>query len=140
MAKIKSEFKLPKPRIVENEYYWVPIVRVGRVVPFGYEQDPYDEDILIPVPEELDLLELAKKHLKNYSYRDVANWLSEESGRYITHAGLRSRIKSEQKRKREAANYYELAKRYKEAMDKAKKIEERCLGRKQYRTGETEGS
>ena len=39
---------------------WYPVVRVGRHVPFGYKQDENDEDLLIPIPEELELLEKAK--------------------------------------------------------------------------------
>jgi len=50
------------------------------------------------------LLEKAKKYLRQYSYRDVAAWLSEQSDRYISHVGLMKRVKIEQKRKREAAN------------------------------------
>lgn len=128
MAKIKTEWKLPKPEFNGKEYEWKPVVRVGRVIPFGYKQSEEDKDILLPIPEELELLEQAKKHLKQYSYRDVANWLSEESGRYISHVGLYSRIKIEQKRKREAGKQRYLAKRYEEALQKAKKLEEGRIG------------
>jgi hypothetical protein len=130
MTKITTEFKLPKPRETSEGYEWLPVVRVGRVVPFGYYEDPEDKDILRPIPEELELLEKAKVFLKQYSYRDVANWLSEQSGRSISHAGLRTRVNSEQKRKTEFANYRYLAKRYKEAAEKAKHIEEISLGRR----------
>jgi hypothetical protein len=44
---------------------WYPVVRVGRHVPFGYKQDETDLDLLLPIPEELELLEKAKLFLKN---------------------------------------------------------------------------
>ena len=83
---------------------------------------------IIPIPEELELYEQAKKHLKQYSYRDVANWLSDQSGRHISHVGLYKRVRLEQKRKREAANQRYLAERYKAALDKAEKIEAQIRG------------
>jgi len=128
MSKIKEGWKLPLPEENEEEYVWVPVVRVGRMVPWGYKQDPNDPDILLPIPEELELMEQAKKFLKQYSYRDVANWLSEQSGRSISHVGLYKRVKLEYRRKTEAANQRYLAKRYKEALEKAEKIEKQCLG------------
>ena len=118
-----KNWKLPVPEETEDGFDWQPVVRVGRVIPFGYEQDPKDKDILLPIVEQLNLLEKAKKYLKQYSYRDVANWLSEQSGRYISYVGLRHRVKLEQKRKREASNKRYLAERYKEALEKAEKIE-----------------
>ena len=118
-----KDWKLPVPEETDDGFDWQPVVRVGRVIPFGYTQDKTDKDILLPIVNELDLLEQAKKYLKQYSYRDVANWLSEQSGRYISYVGLRHRVKLEEKHKREASNQRYLAKRYKEALEKAKKIE-----------------
>lgn len=123
MAKIQKEWKLPKPIDHGDHYEWRPVVRVGRTVPFGYEEDPNDPDILLPIPDELELLEQAKKHLKRYSYRSVSAWLSEQSGRYISHVGLYKRIKLEHKRKSEAATQRYLAERYRKALEKAEKIE-----------------
>ena len=65
---------LPKPEMDVKE--WSRIPRVARTIPFGYEEDPEDSDFLLPIKEELDALEMAKKHLKQYSYREVATWLS----------------------------------------------------------------
>ena len=62
--KINKTWKLPKPKMVDGEYEWLPVVRVGRVIPFGYRQDSDDSDILLPIPEELETLEEAKKFLK----------------------------------------------------------------------------
>ena len=127
--KTRKDWKLPVPEETEDGFNWQPVVRIGRTVPFGYEQDPTDLDILQPIVDELELLEKAKKYLKQYSYRDVANWLSEQSGRYISHVGLMKRVKLEQKRKRQASNQRYLAERYKEALQKAERLEERIGGR-----------
>lgn len=132
MSKINKVWTLPAPR-PDEKFEWRKVVRVGRLVPFGYRQDPDDCDILLPIPEELDLLEEGKKYLKQYSYRDVAAWLSEQSGRYISHVGLMKRVQIERKRQREAANQRQLAEKYKKALKKAKKLEEERLGGKETR-------
>tara|TARA_Y100000385_G_scaffold283086_1_gene338655 strand:+ start:1215 stop:1625 length:411 start_codon:yes stop_codon:yes gene_type:complete len=132
MSKISKVWTLPAPR-PDEKFEWRKVVRVGRLVPFGYRQDPDDCDILLPIPEELDLLEEGKKYLKQYSYRDVAAWLSEQSGRYISHVGLMKRVQIERKRQREAANQRQLAEKYKKALEKAKKLEEERLGGKETR-------
>lgn len=126
--KITKQWKLPPPETTENGFEWYPVVRIGRHIPFGYKQDPEDQDILLPIEDELELYEKAKKFLKQYSYRDVANWLSTQSGRYISHVGLMKRVKIEQKRKTAASNKRYLAQRYKEALEKAEKIETRIQG------------
>ena len=128
---------LPKPEVIGGEYVWKPVVRVGRHVPFGYRQDPDECDILLPIPEELELFEKAKEFLKYYSYREVSAWLSTQSGRYISHVGLYKRVKLERKRKTEAATQRYLAQRYKEALEKAERLEGRQLGQKEY-TSSTE--
>jgi hypothetical protein len=135
--KTNKTWTLPKPDFVDGEYVWKPVVRLGSHVPFGYRQDPDDRDILLPIPEELELFELAKKHLKRYSYREVSAWLSTQSGRYISHVGLYKRVKLERKRKTEAATQRYLAQRYKEALEKAERLEGRLLGQKEY-TSSTE--
>ena len=127
--KTSKDWKLPVPEETEDGFNWQPVVRIGRTVPFGYEQDPTDLDVLQPIVDELELLERAKKYLRQYSYRDVANWLSEQSGRYISHVGLMKRVKLEQKRKRQASNQRYFAERYKEALQKAERLEERIGGR-----------
>jgi len=114
----------------DGKTIWYPIVRVGRTVPFGYKKHPTDDHILIPIPEELDLLEKAKIYRKTYSYRKVAEWLSVESGRYISHVGLVKRLDLERKRRRHAANSRRTAKRYKEVALKTKKLESIIGGRR----------
>jgi len=138
MMRTTKDWKLPVPEETEDGFDWQPVVRVGRVIPFGYEQDVNDKDILLPIVEELNLLEKAKKYLKQYSYRDVANWLSEQSGRYISYVGLRHRVKLEEKRKREASNKRYLAERYKEALEKAEKLEATRFGARDQSTRTTE--
>jgi len=125
MSRVNKSWRLPKPTILNKKKVWFPVVRIGYSVPFGYYEDPEDKDILIPIPEELELYELAKKHLKNYTYKDVAAWLTTRSGRKIGPSALHERINRERKNKRDLtnANYY--AEKYKEACDKARKIEER---------------
>ena len=122
--KTNKTWKLPKPVEVDGKYEWRPVVRVGTHVPFGYKQDPNDEDILLPIPSELELYEQAKQHLKKYSYRDVANWLTTQSGRDISYVALNERVNRESRFKRDLANQRYYAQRYKEASSKAQKIEE----------------
>lgn len=107
---------------------WYSVIRVGRHVPFGYKQDETDPDLLLPIPEELELLEKAKLFLQEYSTRKVAVWLSQQSGREISHVGLYKRVRMEEKRRRASSNYKQYAKKYKEAARKSQKIEEKRLG------------
>jgi hypothetical protein len=62
---------------------WYPIIRVGRHIPFGYEQDESDPDLLQPIPLELEMLEQAKKYLAEYSLRMVAYKEASEKARKL---------------------------------------------------------
>lgn len=117
---------LPQP---EEKSSYINIPKLGLYVPFGYKESEKDVGWLEPVPLELEALEKAKKHLKQYSLREVSAWLSTVTGRYISHVGLQKRIKDEQSRKRKSATYRLLAKRYEEALKKAE-IYEKRLGSK----------
>ena len=130
MTRTAGRFKLPQPTDIKDEEEWVPVPRIARTIPFGYEEDEDDPDILIPVPKELDLLETARKHVKQYSYREVANWLSANSGRYISHVGLRKRLEHERQRKNQAASLRKWAEYAEKASAKAQEIEETRLGAK----------
>jgi len=121
----KQAWRIPKQGIKGE---WYPIIRVGRHIPFGYEQDPSDPDLLQPIPSELEMLEQAKKYLAEYSLRMVARWLTEQSGRYISHVGLNKRVSIETKRRKAASTYRLYERRYKEASEKAFKLEEGRLG------------
>jgi hypothetical protein len=116
---------------------WDPIIKTSRQIPFGYKPDPDDDWMLLPIPEELDLLEKAKEHLKVYSYRAVADWLLDQSGRYISHTGLRQRVLSEKKKTRESVNLQQLAKKYQKTIEKIEALEARKLG-KRSNTGDSD--
>ena len=121
-------WELPRP-IKGKEKEWHVVARVSnRQIPFGYRVHPDNDRLLDPIPEELEALEVAKRHLKQYSYREVAIWLSKTTGRYISHMGLHKRIKIEQKRKRSAAIKRKLAKRLEETLTQIKKLEEGRVG------------
>ena len=117
---------LPKPEI--NLKRWERIPRVARTTPFGYKVDETDEDFLIPIDNELELLEKATQHLIQYSYREVANWLSKESGRYISHVGLKKRIDIERKRKKAATIKRKLAARLEKTIQEIEKLEKEKTG------------
>ena len=117
---------LPKPDFKVKR--WERIPRLTHQIPFGYEIDPEDEDWLKPISKELELLELAKKHLKQYSYREVAAWLSTQSGRRISHSGLRKLIDVERKRKSLAAIKRKLTERYEKALKQYEILEKERVG------------
>ena len=125
-----GKWKLPQPTDSKEENEWVQIPRIARTVPFGYKQNEEDPDILDPVPTELDLLEKARAYTNQYSYREVANWLSTNSGRYISHVGLRKRLQNERQRKNQAASLRKWADYAKKAIAKAQEIEEARTGAK----------
>ena len=126
MADSLGYWTLPKPDI--NVKQWNRIPRVARTVPFGYVVDEEDDDFLIPIQEELELLEKAKQHLTQFSYREVAHWLSKESGRYISHVGLKKRIQVERKRKKAATIKRKLAARLEKTIQEIQKLEQETTG------------
>jgi hypothetical protein len=130
MSRTVGRWKLPQPTDVKEENKWVQIPRIARTVPFGYKQNEEDPDILDPIPTELDLLEKARAYTNQYSYREVANWLSTNSGRYISHVGLRKRLQHERQRKNQAASLRKWAKYAEKAIAKAQEIEEARTGAK----------
>jgi hypothetical protein len=114
---------LPQPKAKET---YVPIPKIRKTIPFGYRQDETDENLLQPIPAELEALEQAKKHLKQYSSRQVAAWLTTVTGRPISHVGLLKRIKTERKHGRKSATYRNLARRLQKALEQAQRYEEKC--------------
>jgi hypothetical protein len=130
MTRTAGQWKLPQPTDIKDENEWVQIPRIARTVPFGYKQNEDDPDILDPIPTELDLLEKARQHVNQYSYREVANWLSTNSGRYISHVGLRKRLSNERQRKNKAASLRKWADYAQKAIAKAQEIEEARTGAK----------
>jgi hypothetical protein len=111
-----GKWELPQPLDEKEDNVWIKIPRIARTVPFGYKISEDNNKVLDPVPEELEALEEAKKFIKRYSYREVSNWLSAKTGRYISHIGLMKRIKNGNKRKRQAAIYRRWAENAREAI------------------------
>jgi hypothetical protein len=118
-----GSWKLPQPLDVKEEGEWVPLPRIARTIPFGYELDEEDDKVLLPIEIELNTLAEAKKHLKKYSYREVSNWLSTRTGRYISHVGLMKRVRNERKRKNKANSLRKWAAYVEETLAKAEELE-----------------
>jgi len=130
MSRSIGKWKLPQPTDIKEENEWVQIPRIARTVPFGYKLNEEDPDLLDPIPTELDLLEKARKHVNQYSYREVANWLSANTNRYISHVGLRKRLGNEKQRKNQARSLRKWAEYAEKAIAKAKALEEERVGSK----------
>tara|TARA_R100000697_G_scaffold411_1_gene931 strand:+ start:8017 stop:8415 length:399 start_codon:yes stop_codon:yes gene_type:complete len=127
-ARSAGYWELPQPTDMKEDNTWIAIPRISRIIPYGYIQSTKDPDILEPISEELDKLEMARKYDAQYSYREVANWLTKQTGRYISHVGLRKRLQNEQKRKNKARSLRKWAEYAEKAISKAKEIEEERTG------------
>jgi len=121
-------FKMPDPVGLKDDNEWLEIPRISRTIPFGYRIHKTDDKLLVPNIEELEALELAKEYLTEYSYREVARWLSDRTGQEISHVGLRKRIQTEKKRKGKAATYKTWLKKYESALHKLEEIESKRTG------------
>ena len=130
MTKPLQKWKLPQPTDIKEDNEWIAIPRISRTIPFGYELDKDDPDVLQPVENELDMLEEAKRYLKQYSYREVANWLSRNTGRSISHVGLKKRLDNERRRKNKVGSLRRWADYAKKAIAKAEEIENKRIGAK----------
>ena len=130
MNRSLGKWTLPQPTDMKEEEEWVSIPRIARTIPFGYVQDDIDPNLLVPIKKELDLLEKARYYIKQYSYREVANWLSKNSGRYISHIGLMKRLKNERQRKNKVTSLRKWAEYAEKAINKAKELEESRTGAK----------
>ena len=128
MTRSLGRWKLPQPTDMKEEQQWVAIPRIARTIPFGYTIDENDPDLLQPIKVELELLEKAREYTKQYSYREVANWLKKNSGREISHVGLMKRLKNERQRKNQATSLRKWAKYAEKAISKAKELEESRTG------------
>lgn len=128
---------LAQPENVIEDDDFLPIPRIARTIPFGYKEDPDDNDQLLPIPRELRALEKAKEYLQQYSYREVANWLTTQTNRSISHMGLKKRIDSEQSNKRRSATLRQWAERYKKAISKAEEIDRTRIGARKSQIGVT---
>ena len=128
MTRSTGEWKLPQPSDIKEDDEWIAVPRIARTVPFGYKLDENDPYILRPIPEELDALEQARKYIKQYSYREVSNWLSKRTERYISHVGLRKRLAHEQQRKKQIRSLRKWAEYAETAIQKAKELEAERIG------------
>ena len=130
MNRSLGKWTLPQPTDMKEEEEWVAIPKIARTVPFGYVVDENDPDVLQPVKLELDLLEQARAYTRQYSYRQVANWLTKNSGREISHVGLMKRLKNERQRKNKVTSLRKWAEHAEKAINKAKELEESRTGAK----------
>jgi len=132
MDRSLGKWKLPQPTDLKNEEQteWIQIPRIARTIPFGYAINKDDKELLDPIPYELEALELARKYIKQYSLRQVANWLTTKTGREISHIGLRKRLLHERQRKNKARTLKRWADYAEKAIQKAKAIEESRVGAK----------
>ena len=130
MTKPLKQWKLPQPTDIKEDNEWVPIPRISRTIPFGYDVDPDDPDVLLPNEYQLDMLEKAHAYLKQYSYREVANWLTRNTGREISHVGLKKRLDNERRRKNKAGSLRRWADYAKKAIAKAEELEAKRVGAK----------
>lgn len=128
MTKPLKQWKLPQPTDIKEDNEWVPIPRISRTIPFGYDVDPDDPDVLLPNEYQLDMLQKAQQYLKQYSYREVANWLTRNTGREISHVGLKKRLDNERRRKNKAGSLRRWADYAKKAIAKAEELEAKRLG------------
>ena len=130
MNRSLGKWKLPQPTDLKDETQteWIQIPRIARIIPFGYRLNKDDIDLLDPIPYELEALELARKYVNQYSYRQVANWLTKKTGRDISHVGLRKRLMHEQQRKNQARTLRKWSEYAKKAIQKAKSIQEERTG------------
>ena len=122
--------KLPQPTDLKDEEQkeWIQIPRIARTIPFGYKINKEDSELLDPIPYELEAVELARKYVNQYSYRQIANWLTQKTGREISHVGLRKRLMHERQRKNKARTLRKWSEYAEKAIQKAKEIEEGRTG------------
>ena len=132
MDRSLGKWKLPQPTDLkdEDEKEWIQIPRIARTVPFGYKINEDDNELLDPIPYELEALQLARRYIKQYSLRQVANWLTTKTGRQISHIGLRKRLLHERQRKNKARTLKRWSEYAQKAIEKAKTIEESRIGAK----------
>ena len=130
MDRSLGKWKLPQPTDLKDEELkeWIQIPRIARTIPFGYKINEKDSELLDPIPYELEAVELARKYVNQYSYRQVANWLTQKTGREISHVGLRKRLMHERQRKNKARTLRKWSEYAEKAIQKAKEIEEGRTG------------
>jgi hypothetical protein len=107
---------------------WSAIPRIARTIPFGYKIAEDNKYLLLPIEDELVALEKAKKYLRQYSYREVAQWLTEVTGRYISHMGLKKRVANERRRVNKKTSLEYWSKKLEETRTAIEALEKYRLG------------
>ena len=130
MNRSLGKWKLPQPTDLKEDKEWIQIPRIARIVPFGYKVNEEDSNLLDPIPFELEAIEVARQYVKQYSYRQVANWLTTKTGRDISHVGLRKTLINERQRKNKARTLKSWTEWAEKAIQKAKAYEEERTGAK----------
>ena len=130
MNRSLGKWELPQPTDLKEDKEWIQIPRIARIVPFGYKVNEEDSNLLDPIPFELEAIEVARQYVKQYSYRQVANWLTTKTGRDISHVGLRKRLMNERQRKNKARTLKSWTEWAEKAIQKAKAYEEERTGAK----------
>ena len=132
MNRSLGKWKLPQPTDLKDQEQkeWLQIPRIARIIPYGYKLNNEDSNILDPIPYELEAIEIARNYVNQYSYRQVANWLTKKTGREISHVGLRKRLMHEKQRKNKARTLKRWSEYAEKAIQKAKEIEEGRVGAK----------
>ena len=130
MNRSLGKWQLPQPTDLKEDKEWIQIPRIARIVPFGYKVNEEDSNLLDPIPFELEAIEVARQYVKQYSYRQVANWLTTKTGRDISHVGLRKRLINERQRKNKARTLKSWTEWAEKAIQKAKAYEEERTGAK----------
>lgn len=94
-----------------------PIRKRGPAVDFGYEQDKDDPQLLVPIPDQLDcLMEGLELCRKGCTFREVANWITATTGRYLSHKNLWKKFHEERRRKERDRKREYRAKHYKRVL------------------------
>lgn len=75
---------------------WTPQRKLSSKIKWGFKIDPYDPEQIIPIPEMEKLMDIAIKYARGgqYSYRDVAAWLSDASKVDISHVAFYNHYKA----------------------------------------------
>jgi hypothetical protein len=121
-------WELPKPHKGKEKEWHVVVRMSNNTIPFGYKVHEDNHLLLEPIPLELEALELAKRHLKQYSLVDVSRWLEKQTGRYISAMGLKKRVDIDNKRKRSSVIKRRLAKLLEETLHEIEKLEKGHIG------------
>lgn len=78
------------------ESTWKPRPRKNRggKVPFGYEADPHNPSMLLPISKDLDVLQEIKFLItaKAISLREGSQWIEQKTGKKLSYQGLKDRI------------------------------------------------